>query len=535
MTAGPGGEGAARRFDWHVLLPRPGTPDDRWLVLGAPEEAAQEVVRLGLAGAGVTAPELGAPSDVVAILDGATMPLETAAGVLSEGGTLYWEVDRGGLTGLVRTPGGLRRDLAAAGFGTAALYWVGPSFTAPRYWLPLDRAAPAAWYLATMGSRPGIRAWVRRFAALLVRSTPVGPLLAPRLAVIVGVGAGARPPIPAVLDAPETRSVLGSVTGLPIQSSGGDGAWSRITLLVFGRGARRPRAVIKVSRHEVFDAATRNEHDTLQRVRARLPSGLDATLPRPLASVRAGPRPAIAQEAMPGTSAWTRMTRPGGGARALEDLRRTAAWLVDVAPHLEEGRATPGSSRWRDHIDAPLERLAARPDLPTPIRRLLVSAADRLRAVATAIPIGMTHRDLGPWNVLVHGERIAVIDWEVARVGVPFTDLAYAALHWDLVLAGRAATDRRAAAERRPARLRVDRLFAAPGVRLAPVPSILVEYGVALGVEPAAHLPLTVLMLAQQALDRLDRRSRLGLVPEPATADPYLGYLAAFADQTRFD
>ena len=91
------GDHGARRFDWHVLLPRRATPHDRWLVLGAPAAVAYEPVQLGLTGAVVTAPDPDAPADVVALLDGAQMPRSTAARVLDGGGTLYWEVDRRGL------------------------------------------------------------------------------------------------------------------------------------------------------------------------------------------------------------------------------------------------------------------------------------------------------------------------------------------------------------------------------------------------------------------------------------------------------
>lgn len=524
---GPGRHGGvtARRFDWHVLLPRGQGANGHWLVLGGGRADLLALDRLGLAGLVTTSPDPSAPAAVVALLHGATTPLADAVASLAPGGVLYWEVDRRGTAGLFRSSRGLRRDLARAGLRAVASYWVGPGWSSPTRWLPLDRDGPIAWYLRTMGSTTGARtAILRRSAALALGRAPIARAIAPRIAVIATAGEGTASIMPAVLEDPAVRAGLGGLAvGLPVQMSGGQEDWSRITLLGFGPDRTGPTAVVKVARHHVFDGATRGEHECLLDVRARLPAALRATVPAPLAAGTAGPRAAIVQEAVPGTSALTRLTRPGGNRTALADLARTAAWVADVAVHLREGEATPGSDAWAQHIDRPLERVGAVLPVSAAVDRLLRRARDHLRAVARTVPLGITHMDLGPWNVLVQDDRIAVIDWEVARRGVPFTDLAYATMHWHLAMLGSADRDGVDDDARLTALLRRPSGEARESLR------ILGHHGAALGVDPVVQRALIVLMLAQQALDRDDRRRAAGAGPEPSPANRYVRYLEVLA------
>jgi thiamine kinase-like enzyme len=163
------------------------------------------------------------------------------------------------------------------------------------------------------------------------------------------------------------------------------------------------------------------------------------------------------------------------------------------------------------------------------VDRLFRDLVDQAAAAGAELPIVHCHRDLGPWNVLVEGDGVRVIDWEVARDGPALTDLVYASIHWTF--------EAHSLANEADRRRELRRLFsgqengdAGPSsVRAAIRRSID-----ALRIDQRLVPPLVVLTMVGQALDRFDRLARVGRAdPRPWLDNRYAGYvaeLAAFGD-----
>lgn len=99
---------------------------------------------------------------------------------------------------------------------------------------------------------------------------------------------------------------------------------------------------------------------------------------------------------------------------------RAAGWLADMHGRLRVG----GATRLLRHDDASLARWAARAAANAPevadVAAKHAALADRLASQPTAV----LHGELYPSNVLIAGDRVCPIDWEVAAVGPALLDLA---------------------------------------------------------------------------------------------------------------
>ena len=440
MAEGPDvATGNARRLDWHVLLPgRQSDMPGHWLLLGGGPDLARLAVELGLARSATTEGRVEERADVVALLHGSTETLDRAVDALAPGGLLYWEVDRRSIKRSVVTPGRALRRIQAVGLTPLAVYWVGPGWSRPSRFLPVDPPGPIAWYLSTSNADRGrVRRAVRRLAGQLVRWPRIASLLVPRFAVVATSGRRPSPCIPAALGHPDVPASVRTSSIPPILVAAGDEPWGRLTLIAFDEEGSAPAVVVKIGRHAEFDEATRHEHEVLVDLRDRLDAATRSTIPDPIALIDVGGRPAIVQGAARGSSALARMPGRHDDRGPWMDLDLIAEWLISLGRQTSRSPVAPGSPGWSRHVDEPLARFARAFGPRAEVDRLFGRLRDHTTAVGAELPIVLCHRDLGPWNVLVDGNTVRVIDWEVARDGPALTDLVYASLHWSFAHDGR--------------------------------------------------------------------------------------------------
>ncbi len=528
MAEGPDvATGNARRLDWHVLLPRrqSDTPG-HWLLLGGGLDLPRLAVDLGLAGSATTEESVDGPADVVALLHGSREPLGRAVDALAPGGILYWEIDRRSIRRSVVTPGRALSRIRAAGLIPLTVYWVGPGWSRPSRFLPVDPPGPIAWYLSTSNAdRSPVRGALRRLAGRLVRWPRIASLLVPRFAVVATSGRRPTLCIPAALGHPDVPASVRTSSIPPILVAAGVEPWGRMTLLAFDEEGSAPAVVVKIGRHAEFDEANRHEHEVLVDLRDRLDTATRSTVPDPIALIDVGGRPAIVQGAARGSSALARMPGRHHGHGPWMDLDLTAEWLISLGRQTSRSPAAPGSPGWSRHVDEPLARFARAFGPRAEVDRLFGRLRDYTTAVGAELAVVLCHRDLGPWNVLVDGNTVRVIDWEVARDGPAVTDLVYASLHWSFAHDGRASEPARRYQLRR---LLTESLEDDPGQ--SAIRGAIHRYSEALQVDLRLVPALVVLTVVEQALDRFDRLQQLAMRDrDPWAQNRYAGYVAEIA------
>ena len=180
------------------------------------------------------------PADVVALLQGSREPLDRAVDALAPGGLLYWEVDRRSIRRSVVTPGRALRRIRAAGLTPLAVYSVGPGWSRPSQFLPVDPPGPIAWYLSTSNADRGrVRRAMRRLAGRVVRWPRIASLLVPRFAVVATSGRPPTPCIPAALEPPRSPCLDPHVGDPPDPGRGGRRAVGPLDAACLRRGTVR--------------------------------------------------------------------------------------------------------------------------------------------------------------------------------------------------------------------------------------------------------------------------------------------------------
>jgi aminoglycoside phosphotransferase (APT) family kinase protein len=244
----------------------------------------------------------------------------------------------------------------------------------------------------------------------------------------------------------------------------GDKRWHGCTLRPIGAGRSNltyrvdsPAGAVVLRRPPVGQvAATAHDMSRERRVITAL-AGTAVPVPRVLAAAAGGPpvdAPCYVMELVEGVVPLHEL--PPGWASTEDERRRASGALVDVLvalhavdPHAvglgdfgrPEGFLARQVRRWRKQLDASHSR-----DLPV---------ADELHARLTAdVPPetapGVVHGDYRLDNVLVddHDRPVAVIDWEMATIGDPLTDLALLVVYQRLgtLLGGNVVADASSAA-----------------------------------------------------------------------------------------
>jgi Ser/Thr protein kinase RdoA (MazF antagonist) len=216
---------------------------------------------------------------------------------------------------------------------------------------------------------------------------------------------------------------------------------------------------------------------------------------------------------------------PHRGGQRRRDLELTTDWLIAFQTQTSRARIAPGSPGWNTQVDALLDRFEEAFGSRARVARLFARIRDHATTIAADVPIVLKHMDLGPWNVLVDGDRVNVIDWEVARDGLVLSDAIYAAVHWSFASTGRTSE---------PARRDHLRWLLADSSDEDPdrssVHAAIRRCCAAIDLDPRLIRALVVLTFVDQALDRSSRLQLIGTPDrDPWTQNRYVGYVDEIA------
>lgn len=515
-----------RRTDWRFVLPTTAPAVDELVLLGASDATATLVVEMGLARSVHRALPSDRQVDAIVVLAGYEITVEEIAAILRPGGALYWEVDRRPRAWFRSSPSSVRARLRAAGFVPVATYWARPAFDRIRVLIPIDRPHPLRWYIERIYGASTLPKMLLE-GALRIATGLDGRRLAPFVrtyavtAVRGPMAARARRP---VLDDIDLPPALGDADQLPLVITGGEGDWSRVTLLPFARRGLEPTAVLKLPRIALFNSQTENEQRALVDLAGRLEPRMQSTLPSPLGSRSWCGLSVAAETYAPGRSLFATINRWGTSTgRRIEALELATNWITEF--HRTTSRLTVfDAGRQRSLVTDPLARFRSIFGTTSKEERLFDEIERRAgQLIGTTLPLVPQHNDLGPWNIFVSQARPTVIDWEVARWGAPFVDLLYHVMHWSFTVRRADGEDERrlVIAELAGSHPRSDAIAGAARVAIR-------RYAGALGLDPRSAPMYLVLMAVEQAVDRVMRLEPLGQNPaNPREGNRYVGYVEA--------
>lgn len=221
----------------------------------------------------------------------------------------------------------------------------------------------------------------------------------------------------------------------------GHSATRNKVVLAVSRSTREALVVAKVARRlGPLGDRLREEHDILATLQRKLDPAFRASVPEPLYYGLCWGERVHLQRALPGRPLWELIGQChtwGSGGRIRPKLVTCASWILSLHA-ATRGRPRPLAT-FRGPGGAPLaeplERVR-RAHALSPLGRELVSQveAELREAAETEVPGVCEHGDFWMGNVLVHGEGLAVVDWEDARAeGLPYMDL-FMLLHAAAVL-----------------------------------------------------------------------------------------------------
>lgn len=517
------------RADWRFLLPGP--PRDRFehlVLVGGPRELEDVFRGLGHARRVSRRPSSDGSVDALVLLADADVPLAAALSGLRIGAAVYLEVDRRRPSQFRLSPSRVRRLLQDRDVAPSETYWVYRGLSTPRVYLPVGAPNALRWYMSTVFSdRTPTRRLLSATSGVLSRAAGAWTdAILPWFAVTGTVGTsnwslpsplGALPPSLNHLTA-GTRSIL---------LAGGQGAWSRATLLPFRRGQSLPAAVIKVARVPAANEFITHEHVTLAHLRASLDAGSRDGIPEPLGLAHWGQlavaveRFAAGRKLSASSARWRTPWRDH-----VAELDRVIRWLENFNSRLAVRRVVWDDEMIERWLEVPLARYAETFGATPSERGLFDRARGRARLLrGTMLPLVWQHKDLGAWNIVRDRDRMTVIDWEVSRVGPALCDLVYFVTHWSLALPReRGVSD----STRRPLEL----LFQhGRHGQLAPrVRDSIAKFMAHLEID-VRFLPLLLLYTyVEQALDRVGRLRATGaLSADPREDNMYVKLVAALA------
>ncbi len=406
--------------------------------------------------------------DLAVVANPSAAELQAAWTALRPGGALYGEWNR-----LPATRARVTRELAQAGYTAPACYWPtgAPEQAAAGAWLPL--AAPGALrYYAR--SRSAVKGSLQR-ARLQMQG----------LALQAAARAGVAMPLCAVAYKPPVGGEhVESVAELPVEAhqlllTGGLRSINKPVRLLFADREVEPRLAVKMARVPESLPALANEAAILRAVHDRQGEEL-AGVPRVVAFEGNGG--GLCETALAGVPLWTQLSRGNFAALAA----KATAWQVTLAG---DAMPQPRDSWWERLAGCQLAWFGAA--FGTAIDgSLLRQAAHELQCLPD-LPLVCEQRDFSPWNVLVKGDDLVVLDWESAELhGMPALDLIYFLTYLALFVEGVQVHGVVDAEEAR----RVYRLTRDPGSELGSVvEKCLASYAWQTGVPPGALHPLRLL------------------------------------------
>jgi len=502
---------STRRLDWRFLLPYPPFGFNHLVLVGGNAALAELAAELGVARQVSVSLHVAEPADLVAVLGGTWADPRHVAAALMPGGVWYWEIDRWSLG----APGPTARRLARAGLKPSTAYWIRGEFARPALFLPLDQDAALAWYFETIFRTPS--SWRRALrASLRLLTRWRGRRLARLIRRYALVGAGGQPP--------SVLGVAGTAVGddpRPLVVLGGEGDWSRVTLLPFAPRCDTPDTVVKVARRPAFSARTAHEQSMLYQLHACAPAWLGASLPQPLGYREWHGHGVGVERCVAGKPLYSETLQ--GVASAAQRLRVAAAWLT-AFHEATQGARLDGQALRERVVRAPLAAYEAAFGAQPDEARLFAQVHHHAEGIDGAeLPIVVQHGDFGPWNVFRNGGEIGVVDWEAAHEGPALCDLLYFAMHWEAMSRPYALSHVTRRLARPLSMRRSDRLAEAARREL-------LLYVRRLGIAERLHPFVLLYTLLEQALERVARLREQG---DPKATDrvsnPYVSCVGALA------
>jgi aminoglycoside phosphotransferase (APT) family kinase protein len=503
---------SSRRLDWRFLLPHPPGGFDHLVLLGGNATLAALAAELGVARRVSLSLAVADRADLVAVLGGRWEDPHRVAAALMPGGVWYWEIDR---RSAPRAPAATARRLATAGLMTSAMYWIRGGFAHPRMFLPLDRDAALAWYFENIFRTPsGWRRVLRAGLRILTRWQ--GPRLGRLVRRYALVGAGGQPP--------SVLGVAGTAVGddpRPLVVLGGEGDWSRVTLVPFAAQRDTPRTVVKVARRPAFSGRTAHEQSLLGQLRACAPAWLQESIPQALGFHEWHGHGVGVESCAAGKPLHSEALK--GGAGAVQRLSEAAAWLTAFHQTTQRTRLH-GEALQERIVRAPLAGYETAFGLERDEALLFARARSHAEGIAGAdLPIAVQHGDFGPWNVFRNGGKVTVVDWEAAHEGPGLCDLLYFVMHWEAASRPHTMTHRVRRLALPLSLPRTDPLAEAARCEL-------LRYMGRLGIAERLHPHVVLYTLVEQALERAARLREQG---DPRATDrasnPYVSRVVALA------
>lgn len=427
---------AARRFAFRDLLPTADDRPARSVLLGADADMVESVRSMRLLADDVT-DRLGQPDSagLIAVLADAERPSWTdVARELAPGGVLWWETDRRRRDDHWSTIPRVVRRLEAVGLVVVDVYVVRPEPDRAEWYVPLGHRDALRWFVGHLYApstvwQVGAEAAVRAAASLGPRAVSS---LAPFHAVVARRSreAAAAPRAPA-------HPVRNALIGHGGQCN---------VVLGFRSEGRTPFRVMKIARDADGGESLAVEGRMADAARRHVGEPTASSIPRQLPGPPTS-RPTLVQQAMPGASLARASSSP---VRSFEtkvrDLDAVVRWVGDLHESAVDDR-----HRWDDDsiavIDGILDDFIDRFPTPATVHMLF----DRTRRAAEGlwgrhVPTVWEHGDLTPWNVLIDGDEVRVVDWERARHGLPLADVLRLVDHWHAAVLGMTSPDHRATA-----------------------------------------------------------------------------------------
>ncbi|MEL7156314.1 MAG: hypothetical protein AAFN30_06920 [Actinomycetota bacterium] len=413
--------------DWRYLLPDP-APASVVVLANDDSDLSTVVHRLGTSDP-PGRPDLDADGGWadLGVADRADPEtIERLHGLVRPGGTIYLEM----AWPRTRSAAALADRLTVAGLSDAVLYSLSPSRDrwSASWWIPLGHAEAVRFVVGRdehrrRAGRP-ILARLRTGVGRVVSAAPVLARNHPWLlwptrrrvlcAVAIKPGAvaeGAPSARPGLVSSSMGASGNERTTVMRVGGSSTDQAM----LFGFGDGPQ-PDLVIKAPTRTEELAASRHESEVLTFLTDR---------PDPMPGV---PR-AVSLDIHSSVAAWGQTFLPGpalAGVVSPTNLHRHAAdmteWLIELARRTE---TTGGDGIAADAVDR-LEPLWHQlPDGASLRGGVMARVAGFRRSISVC-----QHQDLGPWNTMVDGGVLGVIDWaDAERSGTVLCDLHHFLAH----------------------------------------------------------------------------------------------------------
>jgi hypothetical protein len=502
--------------NWRVLLPAPrGVVLSHLVLLGGPDGLERLIIRIGVAERVSRSLPPNRSADAAVVLGDAASSLRQVAECLRPGGSLYWEIQRGGAARHPRTPGRIRKALRAAGLSPTGLYWVRPQSGPPTAFVPLDARGAVAWYLDTFS-----REWIGAIAARFPRaSRALAVSTAGRIAVTAVAQRGVDPK-PSLLGGAGLPEFLRSSPLHPLVNFREHSR--RTVMFPFAAAGTVPEAVLKFSPVRERGSRTRREQQTLSEIRARLDPAMRSSVPEPLGLLEWSGLTVGVESYLPGRSIGRAASLPGVRfSRKLADLDLVTDWLCRFQLQNSFGRPAWGGEEWSldKWVEGPL-RLLQREFVLKPEEEHLFAATRRAARglVGTPLPIVLSNWSFSLGNVCRSAEGIGVYDWETVTRGLPLADLLYFLIDWGRLMSRELASSWR--------KTFVDLSIEPPKGRIArAVHRSVARYLAELEIDPR-FLPLLSVLTWVQRAERRFRKDG----PVRRSLDPRLRALAEAAD-----